>query len=157
MKAERTLFDKLLPYSNPKELQAGFSLLEILIALTLLAIVGTFVAGKFFDQLEEGKVESAKIQINNLASRLKEFRRHCGYYPTDEQGLDALVTPPQGGRECKRYAPGGYLEKGKVPLDPWEGEFRYKNDGRTFDIISLGADGLEGGEGFDADIKYSEI
>ena len=137
--------------------QQGLSLIEILIALTLLALAGTFVGGQVFDNLQEGKVQTAKIQIKSIADRLKEFRRDCGYYPTSDQGLDALLEKPTGGRECKRYAPSGYIEGGKVPVDPWDGEYIYESDGKTFTIISLGNDGAEGGEGFDADINSKDI
>lgn len=137
--------------------QSGMSLMEILIALTLLGIAGTFIAGKLMDQLEEGKVSSAQIQIKNLGQRLMEFRRHCGQFPTSEQGLQALVEKPTGGKECKRYAPGGYIEGGKVPQDPWDADFLYESDGRTYKIISLGKDSAEGGEGFDADIASDKL
>ena len=137
--------------------QAGMSLIEILIALTLLALAGTFVGGRVFEQLQEGKVSSAKIQIKSLTDRLKEFRRDCNFLPTTDMGLDALIDKPQGGRECKRYAPGGYIEGGKVPLDPWDQEFIYESDGKTFTIISLGADNAEGGEGSDADINSKDL
>ncbi len=135
--------------------QAGMSLIEILIALTLLALAGTFVGGKVFEQLQEGKVQSAKIQIKSLAERLKEFRRDCNFLPTTTMGLDALVEKPTE-RECKRYAPGGYIE-GKVPQDPWDNEFIYESDGKTFTIISLGADNAEEGEGPDADINSKDF
>jgi general secretion pathway protein G len=138
--------------------QAGMSLIEILIALTLLALAGTFVGGKVFEQLQEGKVSSAKIQIKSLSDRLKEFRRDCNFLPTTDQGLDALINKPEGGgRECKRYAPGGYIEGGKVPQDPWDQEFIYESDGKTFEIKSLGADNAEGGEGSDADISSKDL
>lgn len=137
--------------------QAGMSLIEILIALTLLALAGTFVGGRVFEQLQEGKVSSAKIQIKSLADRLKEFRRDCNFLPTTDMGLDALVNKPEGGRECKRYAPGGYIEGAKVPLDPWDNEFLYESDGKTFTITSLGADNAEGGEGSDADISSKDL
>lgn len=130
----------------------GFSLIEILIALTLLAIAGTFVAGRIFDQLHEGQVKAAKIQMQHLAERLKEFRRHCGFYPTSSQGLEALVSKPAGGKECPRYNPNGYLEADSIPLDPWEEEYVYESDGKQFNIYSYGPDHQEGGEGQDADI-----
>lgn len=137
--------------------QAGMSLIEILIALTLLALAGTFVGGRVFENLQEGKVQSAKIQIKSISDRLKEFRRDCNFLPTTDMGLDALINKPEGGRECKRYAPGGYIEGGKVPVDPWDNEFIYESDGKTFTIISLGADNAEGGEGSDADINSKDL
>lgn len=137
--------------------QAGMSLIEILIALTLLALAGTFVGGRVFEQLQEGKVSSARIQIKSLGDRLKEFRRDCNFLPTTDMGLDALINKPEGGRDCKRYAPGGYIQDGKVPQDPWDTEFIYESDGKTFEIKSLGADNAEGGEGSDADISSKDL
>jgi general secretion pathway protein G len=135
-----------------KDSQKGFSLIEILIALTLLAVAGTFVVGKFLDNLEEGRRNSAKIQMSNLDNRLKEFKRKCGFYPTTDQGLEALVTKPSGGRECKDYPPNGFIEDSQIPKDPWEHDFIYESDGKTFNIYSYGGDGEAGGEGNDADI-----
>jgi general secretion pathway protein G len=137
--------------------QKGMSLIEILIALTLLGLAGTFVAGKVTESLAEGQVQTAKIQIRSISERLKEFRRDCNFIPTTDQGLDALVEKPTGGRECKRYAPGGYIDGGKVPLDPWDGEYIYESDGKTFTILSYGADNAEGGEGADADINSKDL
>lgn len=137
--------------------QAGFSLAEILIGLTLLAIAGTFVAGKVFERLQEGQVSSAKIQMQNLGKLLKEYRRFCGIYPTTEQGLDALLEKPTGGKVCKRYPTGGFIDGGKIPMDPWDGEFDYESDGRSFTLISLGNDGIEGGEEADADLNSNDF
>lgn len=134
--------------------KSGFSLLEILIALTLMGIAATFVAGKVFQNLHEGKVQAAKIQMQGLSQRLQEFRRHCGFYPTTDQGLEALVTKP-GGRDCPRYQPGGYID-GEVPLDPWDNKYVYTSDGTTFNIVCLGADGVEGGDGDGLDIPLRE-
>lgn len=130
---------------------AGFSLIEILIALTLLGLAATFVAGRIFESLYEGQVKSAKIQMNGLAAQLKEFRRKCGFYPTTDQGLEALVGKPAG-KECRNYPPGGFIDGGQVPNDPWDVPFVYESDGTTFNIYSLGQDGVEGGEEKDADI-----
>lgn len=132
----------------------GLSLIEILIALTLLSLAGGFIVSNLAERLTEGEIKAAQIQINSLASAVKEFRRHCSFYPTTEMGLQALVEKPSG-KDCKRYSPSGYLQDGAdVPLDPWGMEFIYQSDGRQFDIISYGADQLEGGEGNDSDISY---
>ena len=136
--------------------QRGFSLIEILIALTLLAVAGGFVSVQVFSNLTEGEIKSTKIQIGNLGKILKEYRRKCGMYPTTEQGLDALVSAPTSGKECKSYPPTGFLD-GKIPRDPWDEEFIYESTGRDFTIISLGPDREEGGEGTDADISSEDL
>ena len=133
--------------------QKGLSLVEILIALTLLAIAGTFVVGSVLDNLREGEIKSAKIQIKNISGILTDYKRKCGTYPTE----DALIAAPTTGRECKRYPPNGFIQGGKIPEDPWGYEFIYKSNGRDFEIISTGPDGMEGGEGEDADISSKDI
>lgn len=138
--------------------QKGMSLPEILVALTILGIAGTFVASAVFEKLQEGQVQSTKIQIQKLGEILKDFRRKCGTYPTEDQGLDALINKPTNGRECKRYPSNGFIEKGKIPKDPWDNEFIYTSqDGRSYTIMSYGADGVEGGEGADADISSEDL
>lgn len=137
--------------------EAGMSLIEILIALTLLGLAGTFVAGKVFENLQEGKVQTAKIQIKSISDRLKEFRRDCGIFPTTDQALDALLQKPTGGKECPRYSPTGYIDGTKIPQDPWDADYIYESDGKTFTITSFGNDNAEGGEGFDADISSKDL
>jgi len=137
---ERVLKD-LIKESNERTSlnQKGFSLVEILVALTLLGIAGTFVAGKIFDQLAEGQIQSTEIQINNLMANLKEFRRKCNFYPPESDGLQALLQKPSG-RDCKNYPPDGFIDAEEVPLDPWETEFSYKLNGKKPVIISAGPD-----------------
>ncbi len=134
----------------------GFSLIEILIALTLLGIAGTFVAGKIFESLHEGKVKSTRIQMSGLEGRLKEFRRKCGFYPTTEQSLEALVSKPTTGRECRDYPSSGFIDGDQVPQDPWNNNFGYESDGLKYNMWSFGNDGVEGGEGEDKDIFLKE-
>lgn len=119
--------------------QKGFSLIEILVALTLLGIAGTFVVGKIFEQLDEGKIKATEIQISNLMANVKEFRRKCNFYPPEADGLNALIQKPSG-KECKNYPPEGFLDGGVIPQDPWEMEFLYKLNGGRPEIISAGLD-----------------
>lgn len=135
---------------------AGFSLIEILIALTLLGIAGTFVAGQIFKQLTEGQIKSTHIQMGNFKSILQDYRRKCGRYPTTDQGLDALIAKPTGGKECKNYPPDGFMDAEEVPRDPWDEEFFYESNGKKFNIWSYGPDREEGGEGTDEDIYLNK-
>ena len=134
----------------------GFSLIEILIALTLLGIIGAVVMVNVFDQLEDGKIKTANLRMASFGAALKEYRRKCGSYPTTEQGLEALISKPAGGRECKNYPPNGFLseEFSEIPYDPWDEPYYYESEGRRFQIYTYGPDRAEGGEGMDGDLYY---
>ena len=136
--------------------EEGFTLIEMLIVIALIGIITTWVGSNLIEKFGSAKVDSTKIQMKQLAGVLDQFKLDCNFYPLTNQGMDALIEKPSG-RECKRYDPNGYIKGGKVPLDSWGTEFDYESDGRTFEIISFGADAQEGGEGNDADIRYSEI
>lgn len=150
-KAKLTSFIK----KSVKNSQSGMSLIEILIALTLISLMGTFIAGKVFDMLYEGQVKSTKIQMKGFEAQLKEFRRKCGFYPTTDQGLESLLSKP-GGRECRNYPPDGFIDGDEIPMDPWDGDYIYESDGKKFNIISYGSDREEGGEDKDADISLKK-
>lgn len=136
--------------------QKGFSLLEILIAVTILGLVLGFVGQNLMGQLAEGKMDTTRNQIKGFNGPLNDFKRHCNRYPTSDQGLEALITKPSG-LECKKYRPGGYLGSETVPQDAWGTDFEYiSDDGRKYIIKSLGSDGFEGGDGEDADISSED-
>jgi len=137
----------------------GMTLIEILAVLALLGIVAALLVTKVTGKLDEGKVEATRIQMQSVAGYLEDFRRHCNRYPTTEEGLNALITKPATLADCKRYRPMGYIETGKLPKDSWDRDYIYKSpdNGRTFEIISYGIDGIEGGENFDADISSKDI
>lgn len=126
--------------------QSGFTLIEIMVVLIIIAglayIVGTNVIGR----LDEARKEQTKIQIKQLESALKLFKIDNGFYPETQQGLEALVIPPSVGRIPHRYSQEGYLEGGKLPLDQWGSEFIYIGPDQTqdgsFEIISPGPDGI---------------
>lgn len=134
----------------------GFTLTEMLIVISLIALVGTFVTGRVIEQFNKQKVNATKIQIKQLGVILDDFRRECGFYPTSEQGLDALVAKP-GGRDCKNYMPGGYIKDGKVPKDGFGNDFGYQSDGNKYVITSFGNDAKDGGDGLDKDISSDNL
>jgi len=135
----------------------GFTLLEILMVLTLLGIVLSIVGKKVFSGFGQGQVRAAKIAIKQLEGNLDLYKLDCNRYPTTEQTLKALIEAPSGAPECKNYNTAGYLDGAKkLPKDPWDTEFVYTSDGITYTIKSLGADGKEGGDGNNKDISSED-
>ena len=128
--------------------QSGMSLIEIMIVITLMAVVGTIAATQVTARLQEGYQQTARTQINNLKAQLEEYARYCNRYPSTEQGLEALVAKPTSGPECPNYPASAFLKDGKVPKDPWGKDYDYKteDDGKTFVITCYGKDGKEGGD-----------
>jgi general secretion pathway protein G len=137
--------------------EKGMTLIEILIVIALIAMVGTFATVSIMGKFDRAKVDSTKIQIRNLGTILDLFKQSCGFYPLTDQGLEALISKPTTGRECPNYDPEGYLKAKKPPKDGWNRDFIYTSDGNTYVIRSLGADGVEGGEGVNADISSEDI
>lgn len=134
--------------------QRGFTLLELLVVLGIIAMLAGLVGPQVMKHMGESKVKAAKVQIEDLAQTLDMYKLDVGSYPTSEQGLTALVENPG---DIQRWN-GPYLRKAKIPLDPWNNEYRYSSPGEhgKFDISSLGADGKEGGEGEDKDLNSWE-
>ena len=135
--------------------EQGFTLLEILIVITILGILASLVAVKLMDRPGEARALKAQLDIKTLENALKLYKLDSAFYPSTEQGLRALVETPSVGTIPKKWREGGYLEKGVVPKDPWENDYLYLSPGThnpDFDLWSYGADGEEGGEGENADI-----
>ena len=137
----------------------GFTLIELLVVIVILGILVGIVGVRIMGEPEKAKRTKAQVQIANMETALKLYKLDNGYYPTTEQGLQALVEPPAVGQLPKAWREGGYLEKGKVPKDPWGNEYVYLSPGihGDFDLISYGAEGEPGGEGNDADINNWEL
>jgi len=137
----------------------GFTLIELMVVIVILGILVSFIAPRLMGRPDEAKQVKARIQMESLETAIKLYKLDSGMYPTTEQGLQALVEQPQTGTLPKKWRKGGYLEKGRVPKDPWGNEFVYLSPGAQgdYDIISYGADGVPGGEEFDKDINSWEI
>jgi len=134
----------------------GFTLIEIMVVIVILGILAGLVLPRFMGRTEEAKKIKAKLQIENLEAALKLYKLDTGMYPTTEQGLEALVQKPTTGTVPGNWREDGYLEKGKVPQDPWNRPYVYVSPGiknKDFDLKSLGGDGEEGGEGENADVE----
>jgi general secretion pathway protein G len=131
--------------------QSGFTLLEIIVVITIIAILAAYIAPKVAGRADDARISKVKNDIQVLESALELYRLDNFTYPTTEQGLQALVTQPSD--EVKNWKAGGYVKK--LRKDPWGNEYHYAKpgrDGAEIEIYSYGADGKEGGTGSDADI-----
>lgn len=139
--------------------QQGFTLIEILVVLVIIGILAGYIGPKIMGRPEEAKRTKAGMQIQAIETALKMYKLDNGTYPSTEQGLQALVDPPASGKLPPKWRDGGYLDKRKVPKDPWGNDFVYLSPGvyGDFDLSSYGSDGEAGGEGNDADINSWEL
>ena len=130
--------------------EAGFTLVEMLVVITIIGLIMALVGPRVLNYLAESKVKAARIQVESFASSLDLFYLDNGRYPTTSEGLVALAQRP-GGIETWN---GPYLRSGAVPNDPWGHPYIYRSPGEhgAYDIISYGSDGQEGGAGTAADI-----
>ena len=128
----------------------GFTLLELMVVLLILAMLATIAAPQVMKHLSKAKSETAKIQVDALAASVNYFQLDNGHYPSSDEGLRALIERP--GNEPKWDGP--YVQKKDSLIDPWGRPYLYKQPGqhRDFDIYTLGSDGKEGGEGDARDI-----
>ena len=138
---------------------SGFSLIELMVVVIILGILAMYIGPKLMGRTEQAKEVQTRVQIEGLETALKLYKLDNGVYPTTEQGLQALVERPDAENVLQNWRKGGYLEKGKVPKDPWGNEFIYLSPGiqGDYDITSYGADGVPGGEDENKDINSWEI
>ena len=137
----------------------GFTLIELMVVIVILGILAGLIVPRLMGRPEEARQLKAKMQMEILETALKLYRLDNGMYPDTEQGLQALVEEPETGELPRKWRKRGYLDKGKVPKDPWGNDFVYLCPGVNYDydIMSYGADGLPGGEGKDKDINSWEV
>ena len=137
----------------------GFTLIELMVVIVILGILAGLIIPRIMGRPEEARRMKARVQIESIETALKLYKLDNGSYPSTEQGLQALVEAPSVGQLPKAWRDGGYLEKGRVPKDPWDNEFIYLSPGANsdFDLISYGADGEPGGEDKDKDVNNWEL
>ena len=134
--------------------QRGMTLIEILVVLVLIGIVLGIVGGNFIGRGEKAKADAAKIEISQIGQALDLYKLETGRYPSSSEGLQALVSAPSGAQNWN----GPYWKKSSIPKDPWGNDYRYTSPGQkgAYDILSLGADGKEGGDGANKDISSAD-
>lgn len=135
--------------------EKGMTLLEIMIVLVILGtLVGSLVT-VVMGRLKSSRIKQVKITMAEVGKALDMFYTDCGYYPSSEQGLQALIEAPAGDPSCSAWGPDPYVKK--VPRDPWNHEYIYESEGGTYVLMSLGRDNREGGSGEDEDISSENL
>jgi len=135
----------------------GFSFIEVMVVIIILGLLSSIVGVYLFDSAEKAKADATKTQIKGLETALDLYRLHNSRYPSTEQGLKALLTKPEVGVLPKNWN-GPYLRGKNLPEDGWGSPYRYlSGNGNNYEIISLGADGVDGGTDLDADINSKDL
>jgi general secretion pathway protein G len=134
--------------------RGGFTLIEIMVVIVILAMLAALVGPKLMGRTDDAKIKTTGIQLKGLESALKLYKLDNGAYPSTEQGLGALVAKPTVGVIPKSYKDGGYLDSKTVPKDAWGNDYLYVSPGEhgDYDLFSYGSDGAKGGDGKNADI-----
>ena len=136
-------------------LNAGFTLIEIMVVVFILGLLVTLVAPRIIGRTDQARATKAQADIKGIEEALHLYKLDTGHYPTTAQGLAALVAGGASAGIGKNFNPDGYLER--VPLDPWGNQYVFVSDGSSFIIRSYGADGVEGGDQKNADIDSRDL
>ncbi|MDG2471720.1 MAG: type II secretion system major pseudopilin GspG [Pseudomonadales bacterium] len=148
-----------MKYTYKTKQQQGFSLIEVLVVVVIMGMLIGLIGPNVLGQVDRARVTTAKSDIASLSQALDMYKLDNHFYPTTDQGLEALVRRPQSSPEPRNWNPEGYIKGSKLPLDPWDGEYVYMSpgeDNRPYELLSLGADARSGGEGYSADISSSD-
>lgn len=142
--------------NNPIRRRYGFTLVEVMAVLLIVGLLAGLAIQNFMGQTDRAKQKATEAKLRMLHQAVNLFKLDTGRYPTEEEGLLALIEQPS---DVENWQPGGYLETTSVPQDAWNRDFIYQlnpESGKPFVIISLGADGQEEGEGYDADLYSTD-
>jgi general secretion pathway protein G len=141
---------KRITEKNNFKNRAGFTLIELMVVMIILGLLAALVVPRMFGKLGTAKTNAAYAQIELLGTALDSFRLDVGRYPNTSEGLEALVAAGSGSEDWN----GPYLKKTEIPLDPWGNPYIYESPGNhgDYDLVSLGADKSEGGEGENRDV-----
>jgi general secretion pathway protein G len=139
-----------------RKIRYGFTMIELMAMLIIIGLLATLVVTKVATKIDQARVTTTKANLKILHNAVSQFKMDTGRFPTEEEGLNALIEQPS---DVTGYEQGGYLETTEIPKDGWGNDFIYElspESGKPFVIKSLGADGKEGGEGNDADLLSTD-
>ena len=139
----------------PRKREEGFTLLEVLMVVVIIGVLAVLIVPNIVGRGEEARITATLADMRTIGGALEMYRLDNSFYPSTQQGLEALVTRPSGLPEARNWGPEPYLKK--MPVDQWNNAYVYTNEGMNFEIVSYGADGQEGGEGPAKDIRYSDM
>jgi general secretion pathway protein G len=142
--------------NGKRQLRRGFTMVELMAVLIILGLLAAVVVKNFVGQVDRGRVITTKASLRQLHTAINQFHMESGRWPTEEEGLSVLVQQPA---DVTNWPPGGYIETTEIPKDAWGHAFifeLYPETGKPFVIKSLGADGQEGGEGYNADLLSTD-
>lgn len=133
--------------------QSGFSLIEIMVVVVIIGLLASIVAPMVLDRADEARINKVRADFKSIQTALNLYRIDNYVYPSSEQGLEALVSKPTASPIPRNWRSTGYIDQ--VPMDPWGNPYLYMSPGETreYDIYTLGADGVSGGEGQNADLS----
>lgn len=141
-------------------LQSGFTLIEIMVVLVILGLLASLLGPQILGRVDDARITKAKNDIGAIETALEMYKVDTGVFPTTEQGLNALIEMPETDPVPTGWKKGGYIKATSIK-DPWNNDYIYRSptddEDREYEIISLGADGKEGGEDENADIKNYEM
>ena len=138
------------------KVKPGFTMVELMAMLIIIGLLATLVVTKVASKIDRARITTTQANLKMLHSAVNQFRMDTGRFPTEDEGLNALIEQPS---DVENYEPGGYLETTEISMDGWGHEFVYElypESGKAFAIRSYGADGEEGGEDYDADLLSTD-
>jgi general secretion pathway protein G len=139
-----------------KYIRKGFTMVELMAILVIIGLLAAVVATNVIGKIDRAKVATTEASLKMLDSAVTQFMMDTGRFPTEDEALTVLVEQPP---DVENWEPGGYLRTTDVPKDGWGNEFDYilyPESGKPFVIISYGADGQDGGEGYDEDLYSTD-